>query len=84
MNYLEYIKLVIADAEAFWHIEDLDSDLNELKVLCNKRISEVLGVISGTEEYQREYIFESVDNWKGCIKYLESLEKFWIGGKNYT
>ncbi len=77
MNRLEYIKEVIKDAESFWHIEDLDLDINELKDICNKRISELLSVIPGTEEYQREYIFETVDNWKYCLRYLESLEKFW-------
>ncbi len=77
MNLLEFTKEVIKDGEAFWHIEDLDLDINELKDLCHKRISELLSVIPGTEEYQREYIFETVDNWKYCLRYLESLEKFW-------
>ncbi len=77
MNRLEYIQEVIKDAESFYHIEDLDLDINELKGLCHKRISELLSVVPGTEEYQREYIFETVDNWKYCLRYLESLEKFW-------
>ncbi len=77
MNRLEYIQEVIKDGEAFWHIEDLDSDINELKDICNKRISELLSVVPGTEEYQREYIFESVENWNHNIKYLESIEQFW-------
>ena len=81
MNYLEYVKMFCADGEAFWHIEDLDLPINELKDICTKRISELLSVVPGTEEYQREYIFETVDNWKYCLRYLESLEKFWNDDK---
>jgi len=78
MNYLEYIKLVIADAESFWHVEDLDLDMQKTRDICNRRIETLLSNISGTEEYQRVYIFESVDNWKGCIKYLEDIERFFL------
>lgn len=77
MNRLEYVKIFCRDGELFWHIEDLDLPINDLNDICTKRISELLGMLPGTEEYQRGYIFESVDNWKACIKYLESLKKFW-------
>ncbi len=53
MNRLEYIKEVIKDAESFWHIEDLDLSMNELKGLCNERIKHLLVCLPGTEEYQR-------------------------------
>ncbi len=75
MNRLEYIKEVIKDAESFWHIEDLDLSMNDLKGLCNERIKYLLVCLPGTEEYQRGYIFESVENWKNNINYLEFLEK---------
>jgi len=78
MNNLEYIKLVIADAKAFWHIEDLDLDMKESRDLCNRRIETLLGNVSGTEEYQRKYIFESVGDWEDCIKYLNFLEKEYL------
>ncbi len=77
MNQLEYIKEVIKDAESFWHIEDLDLSMDQLKDMCNERIKYLLICLPGTDEYQRKYIFESVENWKGCIRYLESVEQFW-------
>jgi hypothetical protein len=75
MNRLEYIQEVIKDGESFFHIEDLDLDMKALKDMCNQRISCLLRCLPGTEEYQREYIFESVENWKNNINYLEFLEK---------
>ncbi len=78
MNQLDFIKEVIADGEAFWHIEDLDQDIKELKELCKARIKSLLSYLAGTVEYQREYIFESVEDWNGCIRYLEFLEKEYL------
>ncbi len=78
MNHLEHIQEVIKDGEAFWHIEDLDLDMLALKDMCNRRISELLSSLPGTQEYQREYIFDSVENWKQNINYLEFLEKEYL------